>query len=327
MTKKSEIEALVASELPDQNKREITPPRLRAVFLGFVDRAVLQDQDFPAGNLTGTLADAVLPTSQAGKTFTSPVQHASGTASLPGVTFAGDTDTGMFRPGANILAWATGGVERARIDSSGDVGIGLTVPTSRLDVNGTAQFRGITQIGGQPNNGLRIVKSSTNLIMQVGNGTNTAGVSGTDAFQISPWLSSSPYFHVAPSGNVGIGTSSPTFKLHVIGTSRFAGQLDGTAATFTQDSYCPVEVNSGTVKGQLAANAGGTVDIRAVSNHALTLRTNNSERMRIDASGNVLIGTSATGASKLRLVGLPTSATGLSSGDVWNDGGTLKIAS
>jgi hypothetical protein len=43
-------------------------------------------------------------------------------------------------------------------------------------------------------------------------------------------------------------------------------------------------------------------------------------------SGNVLIGTTTNGASKLRIVGLPTSSAGLSSGDVWNDSGTLKIA-
>jgi hypothetical protein len=48
--------------------------------------------------------------------------------------------------------------------------------------------------------------------------------------------------------------------------------------------------------------------------------------MNITNSGNVLIGTLTSGASKLRIVGLPTSSAGLSSGDVWNDGGTLKIA-
>jgi hypothetical protein len=42
--------------------------------------------------------------------------------------------------------------------------------------------------------------------------------------------------------------------------------------------------------------------------------------------GNLLLGTSTNGASPLRVVGLPTSATGLSAGDVWSDGGTLKIA-
>lgn len=43
--------------------------------------------------------------------------------------------------------------------------------------------------------------------------------------------------------------------------------------------------------------------------------------------GKVSIGTTATdGTSKLRISGLPTSATGLLAGEVWNDAGTLKIA-
>jgi hypothetical protein len=40
----------------------------------------------------------------------------------------------------------------------------------------------------------------------------------------------------------------------------------------------------------------------------------------------ILIGTTSGGSSKLRIVGLPTSSSGLSSGDVWSDSGTLKIA-
>lgn len=41
--------------------------------------------------------------------------------------------------------------------------------------------------------------------------------------------------------------------------------------------------------------------------------------------GNLLLGTTTNGASKLRVVGLPTSPTGLSSGDVWNNSGILTI--
>ena len=50
-----------------------------------------------------------------------------------------------------------------------------------------------------------------------------------------------------------------------------------------------------------------------------------NDAMSIKANGNVLIGTTTSGASKLRIVGLPTSAVGLSSGDVYSNAGILTI--
>jgi hypothetical protein len=59
---------------------------------------------------------------------------------------------------------------------------------------------------------------------------------------------------------------------------------------------------------------------------AMAFWTAAGERARIDSAGRLLVGTSVSGASPLRVVSLPTSAAGLSSGDIWNDGGTLKVA-
>lgn len=47
--------------------------------------------------------------------------------------------------------------------------------------------------------------------------------------------------------------------------------------------------------------------------------------MTLTQNGNLLIGTATNGASKLRIVGLPTSAAGLSSGDIYSNAGILTI--
>lgn len=47
-----------------------------------------------------------------------------GTAALPSYTFSGDTNTGMWSPGADQIAWSTGGVQHGMVDSSGRWGFG-----------------------------------------------------------------------------------------------------------------------------------------------------------------------------------------------------------
>src|SRR5690606_30819324 len=59
-----------------------------------------------------------------------------GTMAAPGIRFASDQDTGLWRPSSNAIAFVTGGSRRVNINASGYVGIGISNPTSLLHISG-----------------------------------------------------------------------------------------------------------------------------------------------------------------------------------------------
>ncbi len=76
--------------------------------------------------------------SKAGGNLTGVLGLTAGTALLPALIPSGDPNTGVWFPAADTVAVSTGGVERMRIDSSGNVGIGVTpASTLRLHVKGS----------------------------------------------------------------------------------------------------------------------------------------------------------------------------------------------
>jgi len=68
-----------------------------------------------------------------------PTTFPAGTAALPSITTAGDTNTGLYFPAADTIGFVEGGAEAMRIDSSGNLGIGTSSPAVKLHVNGGTQ--------------------------------------------------------------------------------------------------------------------------------------------------------------------------------------------
>ncbi len=112
----------------------ITLPAATDTLVGKATTDTLTNKTLTGAVMNGTLG-ATTPSTVAATTISasSTATFAAGAVGTPSITTTGDTNTGIYFPAADTIAFVEGGAEAMRIDSSGNVGISNTSPTATLD--------------------------------------------------------------------------------------------------------------------------------------------------------------------------------------------------
>lgn len=249
-----------------------------------------------------------------------------GASSSPSLAFTGDTNTGIWSPAADTVAFSTGGSERIRITSAGGIAIGDTTTSgAKLKIgngsdnayilqHGTANFVGMTirnvQSTTSANSTSYIDTQNENSIadghlffVHETDGSSTFIVGTTPAGSKSSDRRAER-MRITGAGNVGIGISSPNAGLHIVLSNQFS--LGGTFRTsssqtsllnmpvFLLENNDPTVGNGAGIRFQVA-DTGGT--LRNTAN--ITCIT--TAKSATTTSGAIAISTVDNGTSSERM--------------------------
>jgi hypothetical protein len=198
---------------------------------------------------------------------------------------------------------------RSDVASGGFAFIAGTTPSPvfRINSSGEGTFTG------------RVTAGSSMILGEIISSYSTIESTGGNGIWLRPGGISSPGgIYAATTGNLLIGTTTDSGeKLQVNGTSKFTGNLSATGLRLNGSDTANT-IYAGSSNMAITAESGFTISIGRASDVTRAINVNTT-------NGNLLIGTTTNGGSKLKIVGLPTSASGLSSGDVYSNLGILTI--
>ena len=213
--------------------------------------------------------------------------HAAGSAAAPTITATGDANTGIFFPAADTIAFAEGGAEAMRIDSSGNLGIGTSSPGAKFSLTSTGSTTadGVRLTFGSEARAHNIYSALSTgrdltiapyrtLTINTGSGT-AEGVLGLNAYEYTTFGTGSSYTERAridSSGNLLVGTTSaPT------------GSTGGSGFVVESVGRRTLKVATTTTGGAGLAefiNPNGVVGTISVSGSATTYATSSDYRLK-----------------------------------------------
>jgi len=273
--------------------------------------------------------DASQNTTLAGTLTTTGITNSGvATATRFNPTGSSVTGNGMYLPAANSLGLSTNGTNAVYIDSSQNVGIGVT-PSYKLDVlggNAPAQIAsndstasvGLTlkyntsTVYGYLGNGSSILSgaSSSDFVMRsqgalvfATNGNNRQATIDTSGNLLvgatTPYSGTASNFTTTTGVDIGSSSTATSKQLQFIrnGSTGTAGNIYATAGSFS--NYCGIEfvienVGGGSQAGYLKFNT--------------TSSATSAERGRFDSSGNLLVGFTSATATPAQGVGISGSS-------------------
>jgi hypothetical protein len=189
---------------------------------------------------------------------TNGLSDVDGSASTPAIRGT-DTNTGIFFPAADTIAFSEGGTEVMRIDSSGNVGIGTSSPTQKLDVDGSIKIKDNYELDFGGTSTFIIGSSSSNYLRFYTNTTERMRIdsSGNVLVGITSSLGVAQGFQASASGNASLALRRLSDSGHVARFLNFNSTqvgsigVDGSSTSYNTSSDYRLKENIAPMTGAL----------------------------------------------------------------------------